>query len=146
MPEITDGGRTWTIRLKTGIRFADDPAFSGKPRELVADDYVYSLKRWLDPNAASGGGEPALTDLDRRRARRRRRGAASRARKFDYDAPIEGLRALDRTRCASGSTAVDYTLLERLASLPAIAVAREVIEARRRRRDDASRWAPGRTG
>ena len=45
MPEITDAGRTWTIRLKKGIRFTDDPAFGGKPRELVAADYVYSLKR-----------------------------------------------------------------------------------------------------
>src|SRR5229473_7122303 len=27
MPEITDGGRTWTIKVKPGIHFADDPAF-----------------------------------------------------------------------------------------------------------------------
>ena len=36
MPEITDGGRTWTIRLQKGIRFTDDPAFKGAPRELLA--------------------------------------------------------------------------------------------------------------
>ena len=36
LPEITDGGRTWTIRIKPGILFTDDPAFKGKPRELVA--------------------------------------------------------------------------------------------------------------
>src|SRR6266516_2425120 len=34
MPEITDGGRTWTIKVKPGIYFADDPAFKGKKREL----------------------------------------------------------------------------------------------------------------
>ena len=62
MPEIGDGGRTWTIRLQRGIRFADDPAFRGKPRELVAGDYVYALKRWLDPTLR-GGGDTALTDL-----------------------------------------------------------------------------------
>ena len=39
--EVTDGGRVWTIRLKRGILFTDDPAFKGKPRELVAEDYVY---------------------------------------------------------------------------------------------------------
>ena len=32
MPEISSDGRTWTIRLKRGIFFADDPAFAGKRR------------------------------------------------------------------------------------------------------------------
>src|SRR5258708_32061018 len=45
MPEITDGGRTFTIHVKPGIFFPDDPAFKGKPRELTADDYVYSITR-----------------------------------------------------------------------------------------------------
>ena len=40
MPEIADGGRTWTIRVKFGIHFADDPVFKGRPRELVVADYV----------------------------------------------------------------------------------------------------------
>src|SRR5208283_1083245 len=62
MPVITDGGRTWTIKLKRGILFADAPAFKGKPRELVAEDYVYSIKRSIDPNLLVGG-DPALTDL-----------------------------------------------------------------------------------
>ena len=62
MPEITDGGRTWTIRIKPGILFAERPAFKGKPRELVAQDYVYSITRRLDPNLKRGG-DPAFTDL-----------------------------------------------------------------------------------
>ena len=49
MPTITDDGRTWTIRVKPGIHFTDDSAFKGERRELVAEDYVYSLKRVLDP-------------------------------------------------------------------------------------------------
>ena len=40
MPEVTDEGRTYTFRLKRGIRFADDPAFNGRPRELTAHDYA----------------------------------------------------------------------------------------------------------
>ena len=32
MPQVTDNGRTWTVKLKKGIRFADDPVFGGKPR------------------------------------------------------------------------------------------------------------------
>src|SRR3982751_2039016 len=39
MPEITDGARTYTLRLRHGIYFSDDPAFGGKPRELTAADY-----------------------------------------------------------------------------------------------------------
>ena len=46
---------TWTIRVQKGIRFTDDPVFKGRPRELVAQDYVYSIKRWLDPNLKAGG-------------------------------------------------------------------------------------------
>ena len=58
MPVITDGGKTWTIKLKPGIRFADAPAFKGKPRELVAEDYVYSIKRALDPEPAAAAAIP----------------------------------------------------------------------------------------
>ena len=43
------------MRVKPGIFFTDDPAFKGKPRELVAEDYVYSYKRWLDPNGRRSG-------------------------------------------------------------------------------------------
>src|SRR3954469_7193231 len=35
LPEITDAGRVWTIKLKQGILFHDDPLFNSKPRELV---------------------------------------------------------------------------------------------------------------
>jgi ABC-type transport system substrate-binding protein len=49
MPEVSADSTTWTLRLRRGIRFADDPAFNGQPRELVAADYVYSFKRIYDP-------------------------------------------------------------------------------------------------
>jgi len=127
MPEIAADGRVWTIRIKPGIRFADHPAFKGRPRELVAQDYVYSIERWLDPNLKAGG-EPTLTDLivgARARVDAARRPGA----RFDYDTPLAGLRALDRHTLRIELTQVDYTLLERLARLQTYAVAREVIEA-----------------
>src|SRR5450631_710259 len=43
LPEISDGGRTWIMRIEPGIRFSDDPAFGGRPRELVAEDIVFSM-------------------------------------------------------------------------------------------------------
>jgi len=127
MPVITDGGRTWTIRLKRGILFTDDPAFRGKPRELVAEDYVYSLKRRLDPNLRSGG-DPALTDL-LVGARSFVDPARKPGGKVDYDAPIAGLRAVDRHTLELKLAQPNYTLLERLAVLDTFAVAREVVEA-----------------
>ena len=49
MPDVSDDFRTYTVRIKPGIYFQDDPVFKGKPRELVAQDYVYSWKRFFDP-------------------------------------------------------------------------------------------------
>jgi len=127
LPVITDGGKTWTVTLRKGILFTDDPAFKGKPRELVAEDYVYSIKRSLDPNLR-GGGDPALSDLIAG-ARPVVDAARKPGGKFDYDAPVSGLRAVDRYTLVIRLTDVDYTLLERLAGLPAMGVAREVVEA-----------------
>src|SRR4051812_12043014 len=59
MPEASPDFTVWTVRLQSGIRFADDPAFNGRPRELVAADYVYSFKRIYDPAFKS----PAYTSL-----------------------------------------------------------------------------------
>jgi ABC-type transport system substrate-binding protein len=127
LPAVTDGGRTWTIRLKRGIHFTDAPAFKGKPRELVAEDYVYALKRRLDPNLR-GGGDPELTDLIVG-ARAFVDPARKPGGKVDYDAPIAGLRAVDRHTLELRLAKPNYTLLERLAVLDTYAVAREVVEA-----------------
>jgi ABC-type transport system substrate-binding protein len=95
LPEVTDDFRVWTIRLQPGIFFADDPAFKGRPRELVAQDYVYAFKRFYDPATKSPAystfEEDHLIGLDAVRARSLRDKTP-----FDYDAPTEGLRALDR--------------------------------------------------
>jgi len=128
LPEIADGGKRWTIRVRPGIRFTADAAFKGAPRELTAADYVYSLKRWLDPTLKSGG-DVTLTDLIVG-ARAVVDAARKPGARFDYDAPMEGLRAVDRYTLEIRLSDVDYTLLERLASWRALAVAREVIEAR----------------
>ena len=53
LPEISADGLTYTIRIKTGIYFNDDPAFNGRQRELTAHDYVFSMKRVLDPKLRS---------------------------------------------------------------------------------------------
>jgi peptide/nickel transport system substrate-binding protein len=123
--EIADGGKVWTIRLTQGIHFTDDPAFKGKPRELTADDYIYSYKRWLDPNGRRGGS-PILTDLIV--GARPVVDAARTAGKFDFDRPIEGLRALDRYTLQIRLSEPNYPNVRDLLGFVASS-AREVVEA-----------------
>ena len=124
-PEVTDGGRVWTIKLKPGILFTDDPVFKGKPRELIATDYLYSYRRWLDPNLRRAG-QPVLTDLIL--GARPVVEAAKKTGKFDFDAPIEGLRALDRYTLQIRMSEPNYPNVRDLLGFVG-AVSREVVEA-----------------
>ena len=53
MPDLLDNHTRFVFRIKPGIFFSDHPAFKGQPRELVAADYVYSIKRYYDPAVRS---------------------------------------------------------------------------------------------
>ncbi len=133
LPDISKDGLTWTIRVKRGIRFADDPVFKGTARELTAQDYVYSWKRLVDPRVRSPNAyfiAGKLVGLDSAVAK------AKAAGKFDYDAEIEGLRAIDRYTIRLKLTEPDYTLFGFLTQTAMAAVAREVVEAY----GDASSW------
>jgi len=95
LPEASADFKTFTVRVKPGIFFSDDPAFKGVRRELTAEDYVYSIKRHFDPKLKS----PTYTSLNNNRilGLDELRQAALRDKKpFDYDQPVEGMRALDR--------------------------------------------------
>ena len=134
MPEISADGRTWKMRVKPGIYFADDPAFKGKKRELTAEDYVYTWKRLLDPKMRAPFLwfiENKVVGADEVVAKAKETG------KFDYDAPVEGLRALDRYTIRLVLKEPDYVMLGYMTQSPMAAVAREVIEAY----GDASGWA-----
>ena len=128
MPQVSADFRVWTIKLKRGIFFADDPAFQGKPRELVAQDYVYSFKRFADPANKSPswtGLEPeglvGLAEL--------RQAALETKQPFAYDREIDGVRALDRYTLRFTLKAPRPRFYENLASGDLFgAVAREVIE------------------
>ncbi len=51
MPELSADRLTYTFKLKKGVRFHDDTCFpGGKGRELVADDVLFSLRRFADAN------------------------------------------------------------------------------------------------
>ena len=134
MPEISADFTTFTVQVRPGIYFADDPAFNGPEgrqirRELTAADYVYSIKRHFDPRWKS----PRLSGLENNKilGMAELRDAAVKGKNpFDYDREIEGLRALDRytVRFKLGQPNPRFT--DDIAD-PAVtgAVAREVVEA-----------------
>jgi ABC-type transport system substrate-binding protein len=95
MPEVSSDFRTWLVRIKPGIYFTDDPVFKGQRRELVAQDYVYAFQRVVDP-ANISPVEANVIDLKIKGLAAARDAAVKGKKPFDYDAPIEGLRALDR--------------------------------------------------
>jgi len=94
LPEVSSDFRVYTVRLRPGIHFQDDPAFKGKRRELTAADCVYSIKRIYDPRwksphyATIQNSQPVgLEEL---------RKEAQASGRFDYDREVPGARVLDR--------------------------------------------------
>ncbi len=130
--ESSPDGKAYTLRVKPGIFFTPDAAFNGKPRELVAADYVYSFKRLLDPKVASPyyylfenkllGAEVARKDAEKNG-------------RFDYDAEIAGLRALDRYTFRVELTKPAFEFVYNFTTTSFAAVAREVVEKYRDERN-----------
>jgi ABC-type transport system substrate-binding protein len=129
LPEVSADGKVFTLRIKPGTRFDDDAAFKGKPRELTAADYVYSIKRFFDPRYNSSDLYVFETLKIVGLGALRERAIKDRKKGFDYDTEVEGIKALDRytlriTLGVSNPRFV-YTLAD--ASFTG-AVAREVVE------------------
>ncbi len=126
LPEVSNDGLTYTFKIKKGVVFQDDKAFpGGKGRELVAQDFVYSIKRLADPKLQGLGWwtiDGKIKGLNEWRE------SNSKADKVDYDAEVEGLKALD-------SHTLQFTLIKpfpqflyALAMTFTSAVAKEVVE------------------
>ncbi|HVK30992.1 MAG TPA: ABC transporter substrate-binding protein [Burkholderiaceae bacterium] len=128
MPQASADHKHFVFRIRPGIYFADDPAFKGRRRELIAEDYVYSIKRHFDPRWKSGKlyqlEEQKILGLDALR-----REAIGAKKPFDYDRPVEGLRSIDRysfeLRLAEPSPRLPHLFTD-----PGLtgALAREVVE------------------
>ncbi|MFO1267454.1 MAG: ABC transporter substrate-binding protein [Rubrivivax sp.] len=128
LPEVEDNHRCFVFTIRAGIFFADDPAFGGRPRELVAADFVYTIKRFFDPELRSewlyrweNAKILGLTELRRR--------VLARKVPFPYDEEVPGLRALDRYRFEVRLAEPAPRLAQEFTSHTlAGAVAREVVE------------------
>jgi ABC-type transport system substrate-binding protein len=126
MPVYSADRKTWTMKVRPGIFFTDDPAFKGKPRELVAEDYVYAIKRYLDPTLR-GGGDPQISDIVVG-ARELVDAARKPGEKMSYDSVVEGVRSLDRYTLQLKLNEPNYPLIMSML-VSAYAHAREVVEA-----------------
>ena len=130
MPEVSDDYKTFTVHVRPGIYFADDPAFNGRKRELVAADYVYSIKRHFDPRLKS----PRLSGFENTKlvGMTELRDVALKSKKpFDYDREVQGLRALDRYTIQFRLEQPNPRFVDEQLSDPSVsgALAREVVEA-----------------
>lgn len=93
MPTLSDDQLVYTFKIKQGVKFHDNACFPrGKGRELIAEDFVYSIKRIADPKVQSTG----FYLLDGRI-----KGLNEWREKYidtpaDYNEPVEGLQAIDQ--------------------------------------------------
>ncbi len=96
LPEVSADGLTYIFHLKKGVLFQDDVCFKasgGKGRELVAEDVIYSFKRLADPKLGSSGWWILDGKIEGLNAWRE---AALNASNTNYQASVEGLKAVDR--------------------------------------------------
>jgi len=93
LPEISEDGLTYRFQIREGILFQDNPCFTrsdGRGRELVAEDFVYAIKRVADLNTESTGYwafNDRIVGLD---AFRETTGGD---KETDYDQEVLGLRS-----------------------------------------------------
>jgi oligopeptide transport system substrate-binding protein len=100
LPHISEDLLTYTFTIKKGVYYQDDPCFEGgEGREVVANDFVYALKRIANiryPNQNWTNIKEKFVGLDDFREYTKQ---FKKELDVDYSTEVEGLRALD-----------DYTL------------------------------------
>lgn len=129
MPRDTmnpDGTQTWRFKLKKGVRFQDDPCFpNGKGRELVTDDVFYSWKRLADPEHKLENWwlfQGMIVGFDEFKEQQ------GKAEKFDYSAPVAGMKKISDHEFEVVLTKPVYKFLYVLAQFQTSVVPREAVE------------------
>ena len=126
LPTVSKDGLTYTFKIKKGIVFQDDEAFKGgKGRELVAEDFVYSIKRLADPKLQALGWwiiDGKIKGLNEWRKKH------AELPKVDYAEVVEGLQATGKYTLQFKLTRPFPQFLYSLAMPFTFVVAREVVE------------------
>ncbi len=98
MPQLSADGLIYTLTLRKGIRFHDNACFpGGKGREVMADDVLFSLRRYADARINTKSWfamEGAVAGLDAYRAATAKAAPDADLAAFD----ISGLKRIDNYR------------------------------------------------
>ncbi len=133
MPEYSKDGLSARVSIRKGIKFQDDPCFrsnGGRGRELRADDFVYAFKRLAIPSLQSQGAwifQEKISGFDEFEKKL----ASLKGEDFKkaFEAPIEGLTAIDDHTLQFKFTR-PYPLLNYILAMTFTApVAREAVDA-----------------
>ncbi len=121
MPKVSKDGLTYTFTIKKGVLYADDPCFKdGKGREVVAEDFVYGMKRHFDPNTRSRNTwlwKDRIVGLDEWKEKG-----------SNYAKDVEGLQAVDKHTIRIKLKKPYPQLLYTLAMVPAGFVPKEAVD------------------
>jgi len=126
MPTISADRKVYRFRLRKNVFFHDDPCFpEGKGRELVSSDVFYSLKRLADEGNDSKSWwllKDAIVGFDKYRDEQ------NDAEKFDYDAPVPGMKVLSDHEFEIHLKEPFYRFSYVLAMFQTVVVPREAVE------------------
>jgi len=129
MPEVSEDGLTYTIRIRDDVFFHDDPCFpDGEGRNVVAEDFIYSWKRIADVANRSPNWsflQDHIVGLDEFRAYTT---DLPEGEEVDMDRPVEGLTAVDDHTLRIKLNRPWPQMLMVLAHLPTAVVPREAVE------------------
>ncbi len=125
LPEVSNQGKTYTIRIKKGIFFAHDPAFNAVSRELTVADFEFAIKRLVDPKVRSAWGwlvEDKIVGLAHWAKEKNHLGI------LNYKKSVKGLEILDPYTLRIHLNKPDYNFTHILAHYPTCPVAHEIVE------------------
>jgi len=129
MPEISDNGLVYTIKIRPDIFFVDDKCFAGGVgRQVTAQDFIYAWKRiadikYLSKNWWIFDGHIVGLDDFREYTKSLETGA-----NVDYSRPVEGLKAPDNLTLQIKLTKPWPQILFLLAHLPTAPMAKEAVD------------------
>ena len=129
MPEVSQDGLTYTIKIRRDVYFADDECFKGGVgRQLRAEDFIYSWKRianikYLSKNWWVFDGR--IVGLDEFREYTK---TVENKEDVDYHRQVEGLQALDDFTLQIKLTKPSPQITYLLAHLPTAPMAAEAVK------------------
>jgi len=129
MPEVSEDGLTYTIKIKKGVYFTDDACFEGGGgRELKASDFVYAWKRIANIKYFSKNWwifDGRIVGLDEFREYSK---TCERAEDVDYSREVEGLGTPDDYTLVIKLTKPWPQIIYLLAHQPTAPVAKEAVD------------------